>query len=85
MQQFVERNDATMSVLHGKLVRDYEKLVQKMPKKQLTEGQEKMMDRFTFGEDRNDRMLAGSLAAPFIPVALGAIVNLILNLLLSIL
>ena len=71
MQQFVERNDATMSVLQGKLVRDYNKLLQKMPKKQLTEGQERMMDRFTFGEDRNDRMIAGSLTVPFLPVAIG--------------
>ena len=64
-------NIEELSILSAKLQKDYSKLVKKLPKKELTEKEEKVVESLTLGDKKNDRVIMGSLAVPLAPIALG--------------
>ncbi len=66
-------NKDELSILNFKLQKDYDKLLKKLPKKQLNEKQELVVESLTLGNEKNDRVIMGSLAVPGIPFAIGVV------------
>lgn len=64
-------NIEELSILNAKLQKDYSKLLKKLPKKELTEKEEKIVESLTLGDKKNDRVIMGSLAIPAAPIAIG--------------
>ena len=66
-------NKEELSILSAKLQKDYDKLLKKLPKKELSEKQELVVESLTLGDKKNDRVLMGSLAVPGVPMAIGIV------------
>ena len=64
-------NLAFLDVLNGKLQRDYDKLYNKLPKKELTDNQQKVLDSMTLGNPKNDKVIEASLVVPLVPTTIG--------------
>lgn len=64
-------NKEILNILNAKIQRDYDKLLKKMPNKESNETKEKIIEGLTLGNDRNDKVIFGSLAVPTIPIAIG--------------
>ena len=60
-----------LAILNGKLQRDYDKLYKKLPKKELSENQQKVLDSMTLGNPKNDKVIGVSLAVASVPSVIG--------------
>ena len=66
-----KNNEEILNLLNVKLQRDYSKLMRGVPKKDFTDGQEQKLDYLTWGNDKNNLVVGGSLVVPLVPFALG--------------
>lgn len=64
-------NKEALSLISAKLQKNYDKLLKKLSKTNIPEDKEKIADALTLGNDKNDRVIFGSLVASGLPVAYG--------------